>query len=92
MVVTEKISRYFNINSQYGALHPYSVPVVIPPAKYHWANPHKQFTVTYDKNAKEISGNFYDWCNKENAWIDVQEMTDEEILTCLKNGDFKILV
>ena len=63
-------------NQVYGS---YSLPSLSTKDEVTWNDPDQQFVITLDRKTKVLTGEYYEWLEEDQDWVDVKEMDEGEI-------------
>lgn len=55
---------------------------------FSWHNPDEQFNVRVNIKTREVTGQYYEWDDEKEEWIDGQEMSEDDLICRIKNEEF----
>jgi hypothetical protein len=51
-----------------------------------WTHPDEQYVITFDRATETFTGQYYDWDDETQDWVDTAPMTGEQIKDCIERN------
>jgi hypothetical protein len=51
-----------------------------------WTHPDEQYVIVFDRRTREFTGQYYDWDEGRQDWVDTEPMTAEQIRECIERN------